>query len=527
MDRSAFETQVKRILSSGTFASKAQLRRLLEILTAHCETQSTLKPDRVMQELWPGEKDRTSADLATARNRLRKALEAYYAGEGAGDEVLIRLPKRVGEETPEHRAQGWITAETRAKPPCAPPVPEPAEKVAEVPVAGPAAGPGRRRAWAWAAGGAAALLILAGTALVWLRNGPPGFHGAAFLSLPTAKAAKSEAKQLCLRGRYYWNLRTTDGLRAAIDNYAAAIAKDPKCAEAYAGLAQSYDLLPQFAHADLGESLMQAKAAADHALELDPNLAAAHRAKGFALFFWDWDIPGSDAEFRRALELDPNSAQTHQWYASTLLSRLEGAACIKEIDEAVRLDPESPAIATDAAFMEADFGDLDKGIREMRDIEQTQPTLASPPDFLAEIYFAMGDFPNYIGQFRRYAAIAGNAGDTALADAVTEGWLKGGKRGVLLARARLGQDAFVRGTERGGRMGETWLMLGDAQKALPYFKTAVQRHDMMPLYLEACGWKAALEREPGYGEFFAMLEAKGHGWSDGRRQCPKDVPRAP
>lgn len=171
MDRNAFESQVKRILSSGTFASKAQLRRLLEILAAHCETQNTLKPDRVMQELWPGDKERTSADLATARNRLRKALEAYYAGEGAGDEVLIRLPRRVGEETPEHRAQAWITAEARNRPGQAP---SPLPAIAEIPAdPGPAVANQRKRPWKWVAltvAAAACALLAAALMLMRMRT---------------------------------------------------------------------------------------------------------------------------------------------------------------------------------------------------------------------------------------------------------------------------------------------------------------------------------------------------------------------
>ena len=204
------------------------------------------------------------------------------------------------------------------------------------------------------------------------------------------------AAELFLRGRYYWNLRTADGLAKAIDSYTQAIVTDPSYAEAYAGLAESYDLLPQFGQADLGDSLRKAELAADRAIELNPNLASAHTAKAFALYYRDWDIAGSDAEFRKALALDPNSAQAHQWYASTLQCRSEGAEAVRQIDEAVRLDPTSPAIAADAALFHADFGDFSSGIKALREIEQTQPLLASPAQFLKELDFATGDFPAYV-----------------------------------------------------------------------------------------------------------------------------------
>ena len=145
--------------------------------------------------------------------------------------------------------------------------------------------------------------------------------------------------------------------------------------------------------------------AADRAIELNPNLASAHTAKAFALYYWDWDIAGSDAEFQRSLALDPNSAQTHQWYARTLECRSEGAKAIQQIDEAVRLDPTSPAIATDAALLHADFGDFKSGIKALKEIEQSQPTLSSPAEFLADLDFATGDFPAYIEDVRRFASI--------------------------------------------------------------------------------------------------------------------------
>jgi Tfp pilus assembly protein PilF len=82
------------------------------------------------------------------------------------------------------------------------------------------------------------------------------------------------------------------------------------------------------------EGFARAKAAADRALELDPNLAAGHRAKAFALFYGDWDALGSDAEFKRALALAPVEVETHHWCATTLYSRREQSRSLAEMDEA-------------------------------------------------------------------------------------------------------------------------------------------------------------------------------------------------
>lgn len=114
MDRAAINDQIDRILHSQSFATKSQLRKLLEVLWQNFDSQTTLKPDRVIRELWPQEtKTKGSADVATEINRLRHALEAYYNGEGSNDPIIITLPNRsvaAADGTPEKR---WIAATPR------------------------------------------------------------------------------------------------------------------------------------------------------------------------------------------------------------------------------------------------------------------------------------------------------------------------------------------------------------------------------------------------------------------------------
>ncbi len=95
MDRTAISDEINRILRSGSFAGKSQLRKLLEVLFNYTDSQTTLKPDRVIKELWPEEtRTKDSTDVATEMHRLRKALESYYKGEGKTDPITISLPNR-------------------------------------------------------------------------------------------------------------------------------------------------------------------------------------------------------------------------------------------------------------------------------------------------------------------------------------------------------------------------------------------------------------------------------------------------
>jgi len=381
--------------------------------------------------------------------------------------------------------------------------------------AGHLAGRLLKRDWhSWAFAGALALAACA--IIVWIYRASAGASSSRSLQAnPSLSIAghtpAPRAEEAYLRGRYYWNLRTADGLSKAIDAYTQAIVMDPSYAEAYAGLAEAYDLSPQFGHAEIGDSFGKAKAAAERAIALNPDLAAAHRARAFALFFWDWDISGSDAEFNRALALDPTSAETHHWYASSLHSRLEGVECIRQIDEARRLSPNSPAIAADAAFFHANFGDLDAGMKALREIEETQPTLATPSYFLRELDFARGDFQAYIQDGRRYAAITRDANDLALADGVARGWAHAGKTGLLEARARVLSAGSDRGIERAFNLAQTWVLLGSPGKALPYFRASFSRHQTLMISVQNTAWWKALQEAPDYADLSAQIRESTKG----------------
>lgn len=349
-----------------------------------------------------------------------------------------------------------------------------------------------------------AAILVAGRARMLLRP-------QAIALRPSSHHEPAEAEQLYLRGRYLWDLRTADSLAKAIEAYRQAIAKDPSYAEAYAGLAESYDLLPQFGNANLGASLSDAKQAADRAIELNPNLASAHTAKAFALFFGDWDITASDREFSRALVLDPDSAQTHQWYASTLQSRLEGEEAVKQIDEALRLNPTSPAIATDAAWFHALFGNDDSEIAALKEMDATQPNLSLPSQFLQTYDFFKGDFPAYVAETRHYAAITRRPDDLALADAIERGWNLGGKRGLLEAMAEAQRAAYQRGADNGFYLGETLVLLGRRSEALPYFRAALRGRTIPLLSMEQTPWAKSLANDPGYASLFADIRKLMHG----------------
>jgi DNA-binding winged helix-turn-helix (wHTH) protein/TolB-like protein/Tfp pilus assembly protein PilF len=160
-----------------------------------------------------------------------------------------------------------------------------------------------------------------------------------------------EAYNEYLKGRFFWNKRAEDAFVKAIAYFNHAIALDPKYAQAYAGLADSYALLGSLPNAEMprAQAMPKAKAAALQALQIDDCLAEAHTSLAFVNMHYEWDWAGSQKEFKRALELNPNYATAHQWYAVWLMAQGKTADSLEEEGRAQWADPLSIIIKTDTA----------------------------------------------------------------------------------------------------------------------------------------------------------------------------------
>jgi TolB-like protein/tetratricopeptide (TPR) repeat protein len=158
----------------------------------------------------------------------------------------------------------------------------------------------------------------------------------------------TEAYQLYLKGRFFWNKRTGENLNKAADYFNRAIETDPNYALAYVGLADSYVLMPFYGAGIPKECYPKAKAAAEKALQLNEALAEAHTSMGQILCYFEIDPSRGAREFERAVELNPNYATAHQWYGSsalTALGRFDEA--IAQLKKAIELDPLSLVINSD------------------------------------------------------------------------------------------------------------------------------------------------------------------------------------
>jgi len=229
-------------------------------------------------------------------------------------------------------------------------------------------------------------------------------------ALKNAKVVNPEAYESYLKGRYFWNKRTADGFKVALAYFNQAIEEDPKYAQAYSGLADTYVLLGDWEYGVMApkEAYPKAKAAATRALELDNTLSDAHTSlASLGMFDWDWQSAGK--EFRRAIELNPGYATAHQWYAwhLNLLGRQREA--IAEIRKAESLDPLSLIISADTADLLFVARRYDESIQQSRKTLEMDPNFAIAHFELSQTYLQKRMYSEAIAELQRAIELSGGS----------------------------------------------------------------------------------------------------------------------
>jgi eukaryotic-like serine/threonine-protein kinase len=311
----------------------------------------------------------------------------------------------------------------------------------------------------------------------------------------------TEAYDLYLKGRYYWNRRTPQDLMRSLGFFQDAIGRDPEYALAYAGLADAYDVLGSAGYDVLPplEVLPRAKAAAAEALRLDDQLAEAHAAMGFVLRF-EWNRAAAAREHLRSVELDPNYATGRQWLASQFWTEGRFDLALAQLTQAQALDPLSPLISLNMGrhfYYARDY---------QRAIDAYQKTLALDPhnliagQLLALAYLADGQRDEAQAQLRRAAAppgaflgvrgyIAGVTGDTAVArQAIANLETLGAKRYI---------PAYAFATVYAG--------LGDKDKAFHYLDRAREEHSAYLDYINIEPTLDGLRDDPRFLELLRRV----------------------
>jgi len=225
----------------------------------------------------------------------------------------------------------------------------------------------------------------------------------------------TEAYQLYLQGRYFWNRRTEEGLKLGLKYFEKAIENDPSYALAWAGLADTYNLLGEYGRTTRRELFPKAKMAAQKALEIDNQLAEAHISLASLLMLNDWDWGNAEKEFLLGLELNPNYATGHHWYAMLLLYLGRSKDAYQEISLAAELDPISQAILKDKGLVLYYQKEYDKAIDLAQKALELDVNFATSHRLLSLAYQGKGMVDQAIAENKRWGILTGNHIDTAIA----------------------------------------------------------------------------------------------------------------
>ena len=237
-----------------------------------------------------------------------------------------------------------------------------------------------------------------------------------------------EAYQSYLKGRHFLSRRTEAAIRQGIEWFREAVAADPEFAQAWAGLADAYALLPAYSATPVPEACAEARAAAGRALALDPGLGEAHAALGLAAKTeWHWEE--AEGEFRRALELAPGYATAYLWYGNFLISRGRTEEALAAIRRALELDPVSlPIHMTMGATLY--FGSrFDEAIDVYRRAIEMDPGYVAVHDNLANPYLCQRRYEDVLIEWETVSRLAPEEFPPDLVAEVRAGYASGGERG--------------------------------------------------------------------------------------------------
>ena len=290
-----------------------------------------------------------------------------------------------------------------------------------------------------------------------------------------------EAYEAYLRGRYFSNQRSAEGLRKAIEHFQTAVRLDPGYADAYAGMAGSYGPLAYLGHVPPTEALAGMRAAVTRALAIDDDLAEAHAARALLLAFHEWRLAEAEPAFRRALALDPGDATSHSWYAQYLIATGRSDEALAESRRAIELDPLS-------LWINAGFGSrlywarrFDEAIAQCRKTLELDPAYYPARRSLALAYSQQGAHEQAVRELERDGPGSAST-PSGLADL-----------GYIYARAGRSKDAHEVITELTNRSAREYVTpyalalvhagLGENSRALEWLERAGEERSPRLVFL--------------------------------------------
>ncbi len=314
----------------------------------------------------------------------------------------------------------------------------------------------------------------------------------------------SEAYQLYLQGRYFWNKRSERELKTAIKYFEEAIEKDPRYALAWAGIADSYSLLGEYGNIPRKELYPLAQAAANKALDIDSRLAEVHTSLASLLMLNTWDWENSEKEFKFAIELNPHYATAHHWYSQWLLCMGKLEEALETVSRAAELDPISQAILKDKGLAFYYNRLYDRTIEMGRRTLELDPNYAGGHRLLSLAYQGKKMFDEAIAENDRWGALTKNQLETSVSLAqLLAASGKKGEASTIVERIEADR-LFTENVYRG--LALVYVAIGDNDKAFRCLDESYAKREESILNLKVDPKVDGLRADP---RFIALLRKIG------------------
>src|ERR1035437_5542647 len=291
----------------------------------------------------------------------------------------------------------------------------------------------------------------------------------------------TEAYQLYLQGRFYFNKWTEDGFNKAIDYFRAAIKIEPDYVLAQAGIASSYNTLWFYNYLPPEKCLPQMKLAKQQLLQLDDGIAESYIAIGYMNMAYEWDFAAATIELKKAIELNPNNAEAHAFYAicEGFLGNYTDA--IKHASTAYSLEPFSLMINFNLSVVYWMAGDYEKQLENGRRLVELEPNYFGGHILVGRGLMGLKRYEEAVPELE--IAVHQNYGSFTLSYL---GLIYGLMREKVKTREVLEKMENLRNTQWVGNydIGVVYLALGEFDNAFQYFEKAIEKHEGITLFLK-------------------------------------------
>ena len=312
----------------------------------------------------------------------------------------------------------------------------------------------------------------------------------------------AEAYQFYLRGRYFWNKRTADGIRKAIEQFQQAIDRDPDYAIGYVGLADCYVLLEIVAGMPSNETLPKARAAADRALQLDDSLSEAHTSSARTYEgMWRW--AEAEREYKRAVSLNPNYPTAHHWFSYYLMTKRHFDDALREAKRAQELDPLAPVISNNVAYAYLLKNDVNSAIEQCQRMIELDPNFPVAHETLGIAYLKQRRDEEAIAEFQKAAGLSNKSSyflrGLGYCYAVT------GRSAEALQIVKELEERYARHEAIGWYVASVYDGLGDKDQAFAWLEKDFRQHSALLTTITWFFTVVDLRSDPRYADLVRRM----------------------